>query len=121
MRRSKRLWHVFILLLAAAMVLISCGGKPASAMTGDDNKVLDYRIADRSEGMELLLSNQAYYDGLTQNDLDFRMQMVNADLDTYKTFAREQVLDFTEEQKEIIDNGMSDIAGIITDRGYHIP
>ena len=40
----------------------------------------------------LMVSNDAYYDGMTQNDLDFKMQKTGATLDEYKTFAGEQVL-----------------------------
>lgn len=38
---------------------------------------------------------------MTQNELDYKMQKTGATLDEYKTFAGEQVLDFTDEQKAI--------------------
>ena len=40
------------------------------------------------------------------------MQKTGATLDEYKTFAGEQVLDFTDEQKAIIDEHMERISSV---------
>ena len=39
---------------------------------------------------------------MSQNDLDFKMQKTDATMDEYKSFAKKQVIDFTDEQKSII-------------------
>ena len=94
---------------------------PQTTDPGDLEKILDYRIAGREEGVELLLSNDAYFDGFTQNDLDFRMQKTGASMEEYKLFAKEQVLDFTEGQKAVIIEHMARISRVIRDRGYQLP
>ncbi len=68
-----------------------------------------------------MMSNDAYYEGFTQNDLDFRMQKTGASMEEYKAFAKEQVIDFTDEQKKIIDEHMGRIEEIIAEKGYTIP
>ena len=50
-----------------------------------------YRFAGREEGQKLMLSNDAYYQGFSQNDLDFKMQKKNATMEEYQSFAIEQV------------------------------
>jgi hypothetical protein len=120
--KSKKVNAVFLILLLAAITLtVSCSKTPTSDGVGDDVNVLNYRIADKTEGAELLLSNDAYYDGMTQNELDFKMQKTGATLDEYKTFVREQVIDFTDEQKAIIDRHMERIGKVLAERGYQIP
>jgi cupin superfamily acireductone dioxygenase involved in methionine salvage len=69
----------------------------------------------------MMMANDAYYDGFTQNDLDFRMQKTGASMEEYKAFAKEQVIDFTDEQKKIIDEHMGRIEEIIAEKGYTIP
>ena len=123
MLTTKRLFLVILsLIMVSGMVMLSsCGKETGSGDNADDAALLDYRIADKSEGIVLLLSNDAYYDSLTQNDLDFKMQKAGADLDEYKAFAEKQVIDFTDEQKAIIDKHMEHIKGLIEDRGYKLP
>ena len=69
----------------------------------------------------MMMANDAYYEGFTQNDLDFRMQKTGASMEEYKAFAKEQVIDFTDEQKKIIDEHMGRIEEIIAEKGYTIP
>ena len=109
-----------ILLLTMILPLASCQIAPQSNGGKDDFK-LNYRIADKTEGTELLMSNDAYHDGMTQNDLDFRMQARGSSLEDYMAFAKEQVLDFTDEQKTIIHKHMERISKVVAERGYKIP
>ena len=121
MKRKKVSAIFLILLLAAITLMTACSNAPKPDDAGDDGKGLNYRIADKTEGAELMLSNDAYFAGMTQNDLDFKMQKSGATLDEYKTFAGEQVRDFTEEQKAIIDKHMERISKGLAERGYQIP
>ena len=93
---------VLILLMAAIALMTSCSDTSKSDDSGKKAVVLNYRIAGKNEGAKLMLSNDAYYDGMTQNDLDFKMQKTDATMDEYKSFAKKQVIDFTDEQKSII-------------------
>jgi hypothetical protein len=87
----------------------------------DENSRIEYSYATKDEGTELLLSNKEYYDGFTQNDLDYRMQKKDASMDEYLDFAKEQVLDFTDEEKEAFDRIMSYIEDILSANGYVLP
>ena len=82
---------------------------------------IEYSFATKDEGIDLLMSNTEYYDGFTQNELDFKMQKKDAKMDEYLDFAREQVLDFTEEEKSAIDRIMSGIEEKIRGNGYVLP
>ena len=119
---SKRINAILLILLMAALTLMSsCSNPSKSDDAGSRDNVLNYRFADKAEGAELMLSNNAYYDGMSQNELDFKMQKKGAALDEYKAFAGEQVLDFTDEQKDIIDSHMERISKVLAERGYKIP
>ncbi|MCR5357909.1 MAG: endo-1,4-beta-xylanase, partial [Lachnospiraceae bacterium] len=84
-------------------------------------KVIDYSYASKEEGIKLLMSNTAYYDGFTQNDLDYKAQKKGATMEEYLDFAKEQVLDFTDEQKARIDEMMADIEKKLDENGYTLP
>lgn len=99
-----------VLMLTVITLTVSCAGAPTPDDVGEDGTVLNYRIADKAEGIELMLSNDEFFAGMTQNDLDFRMQESGAQMDRYKEFAKEQVRDFTDEQKAIIDEHMERIS-----------
>ena len=83
-----------------------------------------YRYATAEEGRELLMSNTAYYAGFTENDLQYRLKKADAtlaDMDEYLAFAKEQVIDFTDEQKAKIDGKIGEIVGKLNDNGYILP
>lgn len=106
---------IFVLALFLVLtVLPGCAPKEAK-----DDVLLHF--ADRAEGQTLLLSNEAYLEGLTQNDLNFRMQKLDATLEEYKEFAAEQVLDFTEEEKNIISEEINRFYDRCREQGYHLP
>ena len=81
-----------VLIISIPLLFAGCGKKEPAKISG----VPEYRLADRTEGIELMMSNDQYYDGFTQNDLDFRMQKTGAAMGEYKAFAKEQVRDFTQ-------------------------
>ena len=45
---------------------------------------IPHRYASRAEGQELLMSNEDYYAGFSQNDLEFKMQKKGASMEEYK-------------------------------------
>lgn len=80
-----------------------------------------HRFATASEGKDLLLSNKAYYAGFSQNDLDFKMQKKGATMDEYQAFAGEQVLEFTDADKKMIDQHLDEMAANLAENGYALP
>ena len=140
---NRALFKKIIVVLLAALMLLFCGcgdinkSTPSSVSTQDeaatsdttlsDSKAtgkqtkIDYRYASKSEGAALLLSNQKYYDGFSQNDLDYRMQKHNATMDEYLEFVPEQVLDFTEDEKALIDSFFASMNETLTEKHYTLP
>ena len=84
-------------------------------------KQICYRFATKEEGVRLMLSNQEYYDGFSQNDLEFRLQRVGATMEELKAFAREQVLDFTDEEKALIRSIFDEMETTLAENGYTLP
>lgn len=101
-----------IALIVALLLLPSCLAEGAE---------LGYRFARADEAATLLLSNRDYYDNLTQNDLNFRLQKLDATLAELEAFAAEQTRDFTDAEKARIDQAMARIENICAERGYALP
>ena len=122
--------------IAIVMALVLCGcastqggtqggtqGESPSAETSTaaTRHEIAHRYASASEARDLLLSNERYYAGFSQNDLDFRMQKAGATMEEYKRFAAEQTRDFTDKEKEAIDELLAKMANTLTERGYTLP
>lgn len=103
---------VFLIVLILSLLLPACLAEGGG---------IDYRFADAKEAAELLLGNRDYYDNLTQNDLNFRMQKLNATLEELEAFTAQQTLDFTDAEKESIDQAMDRIQRVCAERGYTLP
>lgn len=89
--------------------------------TTAESAKIAHRFATASEGKDLLLSNKTYYAGFSQNDLDFRMQKKGATMDEYHAFAGEQVLEFTDAEKKLIDQYLDEMAAHLAENGYTLP
>ena len=94
---------------------------PNDTVEENKEKIISYHFADKEEGVELLMSNDAYFDGFSKNELEFKMQKKDATIEEYKEFAKSQVLDFSDDHKALIDEYMSKIEQIIITNGYHLP
>ena len=101
-----------------ALILLLVLLLPACLAESSD---LVYRFVDAQEAAELLLSNRDYYDNLTQNDLNFRMQKLDATLEELEAFAAQQTLDYTDAEKARIDQSLALIQKNCAERGYLLP
>ena len=99
-------------LLLLSLLLPVCQAEPGA---------LGYRFVDAEEAARLLLSNCDYYENLTQNDLNFRMQKLDATLQELEDFTAEQTRDFTDAEKARIDRSMAAIMETAEARGYALP
>ena len=109
----KKVLLILLASLCIVMALAACGDESGGR--------IQYRFADKAEGQELLLSNTEYFNGLTENDLQFRQQSKDATLEEQMTFAKDQVMDFSDEQKTIVSETMDRLEGIIEEREYQLP
>ena len=82
---------------------------------------LEYRFADADEAAELLISNRTYYEGLTQNDLNYRMQTLGATLEALEAHAVKQTRDWTEVEMAAVDDAIAEIKATCAERGYELP
>lgn len=103
------------------MILSLCAMLILLALTASAEGAFSYRFADREEAAELLLGNRAYYENLSQNDLNYRMQKLDATLEELEAFTAEQTRDFTEAEKAAIDKAMQEVEDICQTRGYKLP
>ena len=100
------------------VLLCLCLAAPVAAAEG---RMFDYRFADARETARLLTGNREYYEQLTQNDLDFRMQKKGATLEEMEAFAAAQALDYTDDEKAAIDSAMTAIESACAARGFALP
>ena len=82
---------------------------------------IPHRYASRSEGQALLMSNEDYYAGFSQNELEFKMQKKGGSMEEYKAFAVEQVVDFTQEEIDAADALFGEMEETLTANGYTLP
>lgn len=118
--------------IAIVMALVLCGcastqGGTQGGFSGTEASTtathheIAHRYASASEACDPLLSNDRYYAGFSQNDLDFRIQKHGATMEEYKRFAAEQTRDFTDKEKEAFDGLLAKMATTLTERGYTLP
>ena len=62
-----------------------------------------YRYASAEEGRQIRLSNTAYYNSLTQNDIDWKLRCTGKTIDDFKIFSASQIQDFTDDEKKALD------------------
>lgn len=102
----------------------SADQEEASVPSDDDENEeakFAYRFADREEGISLLLGNTEFFNNLNQNDMDYRVQKKGATLEEVQEFTAEQVLEFSEEEKQGIAKSMSAVESILRENGYVLP
>lgn len=125
MKQKPYLLSVIIIVLG--MLLAGCGAPENNESAADSTEpgaqtvTIDHRYASKEEGTKLLLDNGDYYDGFSRNDLAYRTQSQTGTMEEYQAFAKDQVLDFTDQEKEYIDQHLENIAKRMTEKGYRIP
>ncbi len=85
------------------------------------NNHLRYHFASQAEGRQLKMANTAYFDGLNQYDLDWKTYQSGATLAEYKVFAEEQIVDFTEDEKQVINSAMDFVESRCAELGIQLP
>ena len=95
--------------------------EPIEAPTPEPIAERGYRFADHEEAADLLLSERGYYENLSQNDMNYRLQKLDATLPELEAFVRTQTRDYTDAEKAAIDDAMQYILAECEARGYHLP
>ena len=94
---------------------------PTAAPMEAETAARGYRFADHEEAADLLLAERRYYEGLSQNDLNYRLQKMDATLKELESYVRTQTRDYSEGEKAAIDKAMQYILASCEERGYRLP
>ena len=92
-----------------------------AACTSRQPSALKYRFASQEEGQQLKLVNTSYFEALTQNDIDWKLQSSGQSLEEFKAVAAEQIREFSEEEKKAISKVMDFIEGRAAELGFRLP
>lgn len=84
-------------------------------------RVFRYRYADQEEAKKLYLAHHRYFQGINTYDLQYRLQKNEGSVEELKEFGAEQMMDFTAEEKDAIDQVMNEMETKIKEEGYHFP
>ena len=107
------------MLLAFALIAGTAG---CAQSTGTSTELeIPYSFASKEEGEELLMSNTEYFDGMTRNDWEFRLGKKGATREEYEALARDNIQDFTEEEKAVIVKYMDQLEKLMEEKGVHLP
>ena len=82
---------------------------------------LAYRFASAQEGEALKLSSDIFFDNLSQSDIDFRLQKKNGTVEELKAFTAQQILDFTEEEKETVAATVARLEALCREKEIRLP
>ena len=85
------------------------------------NNRLNVRFASMEEGRQLVLANTQYYNRLTQMDIDWRARKQGATLEELISFAQDQVLDFTQEEMDVVMRSVHFIERRLNELGCQLP
>ena len=113
----KKLFSCFLIISLLLSLCVQAFAEEAAQAGG----AIPYRFVAREEGVELMLANDEYYAKFSPNKLGYVMQSNDATMEEYFAFAREQVLDWTDEEKDAIARGMKLIEDTFADRGWSLP
>ncbi len=99
----------------AAAIAINLAGRYSSKTQ------INFRFASKTDGIKLKLENEAYFNSLTQQNLNYRMKQENTTAEQFRKFAGEQILDFSTSQKALLFEVVSEIQREINKNGYELP
>ena len=85
------------------------------------NTEIKYRFADLKEAQTLYLSNTEYFKNLTPFELEYKLNKKNATLEEYKTFGVSQMLEFTDNEKELMSKQIIDMENTLKNQNLSLP
>ena len=112
----KKVSKVIICLL---LMTVICGCKQTNNI--EDNRTLPYRIVDKEEAIKLYLSNDDYFNSLSEYDIQYRTQSIYGKIDHLKEYGAKQMSDFSDIEKKTLNEAMDELEKIISDNNYHLP
>lgn len=83
--------------------------------------MIPHRFASAEEGRQIMLANTAYYDQMSQNDLDFRVGKTGATMEEFLELSAESVKDFSFFEKWYLNSRIARMVLHCKIKGYNIP
>ena len=106
---------------AANITTYSNSADTAAVQTDIAQSVIGHRYADKAEGIAYFEKNDTYYNNLSQRDLNWRMKKIGANAEELREYAKKQVMDFTDEEKQYIDSRLARISQRFDEIGFKYP
>ena len=82
---------------------------------------IPHRFASAAEGKEILVAQTDYFDALTRDDIEYRMQKDGATLENLLVATTSEIKDFTLFDKYLIDRRIAKMERTIKKNGYTLP
>ena len=77
--------------------------KEAEIKTSENTKnAISFKFASKEEGIKRFIDNKDYLKKFNQNKLEFTLQKKGATMEEYIEFGKNQILEWTDEEKDII-------------------
>ncbi|MCR5314429.1 MAG: hypothetical protein K6E52_00850 [Bacteroidaceae bacterium] len=105
------------LTVLASVLLLMIGSTTGMAQT----RQIGFHCASKTEGQQLIDNRMEYYASLSQNDLDWRMRKTNATLEEFKEYAKNQVLDFTQDEQSFMKRVVDYVEKRLSEIGCRLP
>ena len=113
-------WALMILVIMLLSVQIMPGMTEA-AETAENEITIPFRFVSKEEGLSLMLGNTEYYARNNENKLEYVMQRKGVTEEEYMAFAKEQVLEWTDAEKDLITLVIHIIEDRFEDYGWKMP
>lgn len=114
----KKLTSKIMLILTLLLLIFAFTGCES---TSKSTSKITYSFLSAEESAKVLGSVDFYYASIGKKMLDFLAQKKGATIEEYKEYSMKQTLDYTEAEKEIIDNSVARIMKTIEENGYKMP
>ena len=127
-----KIFAIGVLLITFATILLSCSNQitattpetttmETTVKTSEKTNTIPFKFASKEEGIERFLNNKEYLKKFNQNKLEYTLQKKDATMEEYLEFAKNQILDWTDEEKDIITRGMKIIEEKFEERNWKMP
>ncbi len=99
------------------------GLKQTEDISSEDTSeiVFPYHYADRDEAVEKYLSNEEYFDGMSKCDVQYKLQDKHGTVEELKEYGASQMQEFSDDEKEAIDNLFDEMTKDAEENGYEFP
>lgn len=104
-------------LVCAIPLFTGCQRSPVQ----EEKAHISHRYASAEEGRQIFLSNTAFFQSLTQNDIDWKSRCTGSTIEEFRAFSASQIQDFTDEEKKALEATITLIEARLDGLGIGLP